>query len=70
MVSKKVKNFEEVTDIWLVTFFFQSIVTWDLLLITWKEKDITIADILRWLYYDLRWLSWSEQLVQKFSDNN
>ena len=29
------------------------------------KKNITIADNLRWLYYNLRWLSWSEQLVQK-----
>ena len=67
MVSKKVQNFDEVTDIWLVAFLFRSIAIWDSLL-SHEKKDITITDNLR--YCNLRWLSWSEQLVQKFSNNN
>ena len=30
-----------------------------------KEKNITIMGNLRWLCDNLRWMSWSEQLVQK-----
>ena len=63
MVSKKVQNFDKVTDIWLAMIFSQSVVIWDSLLIIWK-KNITTTDNLRWQCYDLLWSSWSEQLVQ------
>ena len=64
-MSKQVQNFDEVTDIWLETFFSFSTSCHLEFIVNHMKINITIADNLRWLCYNLPWLSLSEQLVQK-----